>query len=82
MAVHSEYSLEGGLAKVPALVARAAELGMPAVALTDSGNLFGLVKFYAACRQAGIKAVIGVDLEYEDEDGSYQCRLLVANETG
>ena len=82
LAVHSEYSLEDGLAKVPALVARAAELGMPAVALTDRGNLFGLVKFYAACRQAGIKAVIGVDLEYEDEDGSYQCRLLVANETG
>ena len=82
LAVHSEYSLHDGLAKVPALVARAAELGMPAVALTDSGNLFGLVKFYAACRQAGIKAVIGVDLEYEDEDGSYQCRLLVANETG
>ena len=82
LAVHSEYSIEDGLAKVPALVARAAELGMPAVALTDSGNLFGLVKFYAACRQAGIKAVIGVDLEYEDEDGSYLCRLLVANETG
>ena len=82
LAVHSEYSLSDGLAKVPALVARAAELGMPAVALTDRGNLFGLVKFYSACRQAGIKAVIGVDLDYEDDDGAYQCRLLVANEAG
>ena len=82
LAVHSEYSIHDGLAKVSDLVARVAELGMPAVALTDSGNLFGLVKFYGACRQAGVKAVIGVDLDYEDRDGAYRCRLLVASEAG
>ena len=82
LAVHSEYSIDDGLANVGDLVARAAELGMPAVALTDHGNLFGLIKFYSACRQAGVKAIIGVDLDYEDDDGTYRCRLLVASERG
>ena len=55
---------------------------MPAVALTDRTNLFGLVKFYSACRDAGIKAIIGADIDYEDGDGVHRCTLLVACEAG
>ena len=66
LAVHSEYSVSDGLVKVRDLAARVAELGMPAVALTDRANLFGLVKFYKACREAGVKALVGADLDYED----------------
>ena len=76
LVVHSEFSVNDGLIKVRDLAARAAALGMPAVALTDRGNLFGLVKFYAACREHGVKAVIGVDLEYEQDGRAYRCVLL------
>ena len=76
LAVHSEFSIHDGLIKVRDLAERAAALGMPAVALTDRGNLFGLVKFYAACREHGIKAIIGVDWEYEHAGGAYRCVLL------
>ena len=82
LSVHSEYSLRDGLAKVKDLAARVAALGMPAVALTDHANLFGLVKFYSACRDAGVKALIGVDLPYSDAQGAHRCVLLVATETG
>ncbi|MFA4965726.1 MAG: DNA polymerase III subunit alpha [Thermoleophilia bacterium] len=60
--VHSEYSLLDGACRVDALVQRAKELGMPAVALTDHGTLGGVVKFYRAAKEAGIKAVIGLEL--------------------
>ena len=82
LAVHSEYSVRDGLAKIKDLAVRAADLGMPAVALTDRANLFGLVKFYSACRDAGIKAIIGADVDYEDADGVHRCILLVATEAG
>ena len=52
--VHSEYSLSDGLLKVKELVKNVAAQGAPAVALTDAGNLFALVKFYEACRAAAI----------------------------
>ncbi|MBI2039270.1 MAG: DNA polymerase III subunit alpha [Candidatus Niyogibacteria bacterium] len=58
---HSHYSLLDGLAKVEGLVKRARELGMPALALTDHGNLYGAVEFYKACKGAGIKPIIGVE---------------------
>ena len=94
LSVHSEYSLRDGLAKVGNLAQRVAELGMPAVALTDHANLFGLVKFYAACRDAGVKALIGADLHYADavgmaaadgasgSDGQHRCIVLVASDVG
>lgn len=83
LAVHSEFSLSDGLVKVTDLASRVAELGMPAVALTDRGNLFGLVKFYKACREAGVKPIAGVELDYEDGDGGVcRCRLLVASKAG
>jgi DNA polymerase-3 subunit alpha len=58
---HSEYSLLDGLSRVTDLVARAKELGMPAIALTDHGALYGAVDFYVAANQAGIKPILGVE---------------------
>ena len=82
LAVHSEFSVSDGLAKIKDLVVGAASLNMPALALTDRGNLFGLVKFHSACRDAGVKAIIGVDLDYRDADGAHRCTLLVTSEIG
>ena len=83
LAVHSEYSLFDGMVKVKDLATRVADLGMPAVALTDRANLFGLVKFYKACREVGVKPIVGTELDYEDGDGGVcRCRLLVASRTG
>ena len=60
--VHSEYSLLDGACRVKDLVRRARELGMPAVALTDHGTLGGVVQFYRAARDEGVKPVIGLEL--------------------
>ncbi len=58
---HSHYSLLDGLAKIDGLVAKAKKLGMPALALTDHGNLYGAIEFYKACKKAGIKPIIGLE---------------------
>ncbi len=58
---HSHYSLLDGLSKIPDLVARAKELGMPALALTDHGALYGAIEFYKECQKAEIKPIIGVE---------------------
>ncbi|MSR78828.1 MAG: DNA polymerase III subunit alpha [Candidatus Taylorbacteria bacterium] len=58
---HSHYSLLSALPKVDELIDRAVELKMPALALTDSGNMYGAIEFYKACKDAGIKPIIGVD---------------------
>ncbi|MDD4995309.1 MAG: DNA polymerase III subunit alpha [Patescibacteria group bacterium] len=58
---HSHYSLLDGLGKIPALVSRAKELGMPALALTDHGAMYGAIEFYTTCRKEGIKPIIGVE---------------------
>lgn len=59
--VHSEFSELAGAARVPALVAKAAALGMQACALTDHASLFGVIDFYQAAENAGIKPIIGCD---------------------
>ena len=83
LAVHSEYSISDGLVKVKDLAARAQAMNMPAVALTDRANLFALVKFYTACRDAGIKPLIGADLDYDAADGATcRCVVLVASPAG
>ncbi len=74
-----------GIARIPALVARAKACGQPALALTDLGNLFGLIKFYRAARKAGIKPVAGVDVWLEnpaDRDQPHRLLLLVKNHGG
>ena len=64
--VHTEYSLVDGLIRVPELVKAVRAAGMPAVAVTDQSNLFGMVKFYRAALAAGVKPVVGVDLWLEN----------------
>jgi DNA polymerase-3 subunit alpha len=59
--VHSEYSLLDGLSSCQKLAERAAELDMPALALTDHGAMYGAVQFYKACKAAGIKPIIGLE---------------------
>ena len=59
--VHSHYSLLEALPSPKALVARAKEQGMMALALTDNGALYGAVEFYQACMAEGIKPIIGLD---------------------
>jgi DNA polymerase III subunit alpha len=60
--VHSHYSLLDGLGKIPELVNRAVELGMPALALTDHGVLHGAIEFFTVCQKAGIKPIIGQEI--------------------
>ena len=59
--VHTTYSLLDGAIRIKDLVHRAAEFHMPAVAMTDHGNLFGAVEFYCAAREAGVKPIIGYE---------------------
>lgn len=60
--VHSQYSILDASAPVHEIASRTAKLGMPAVALTDHGNLFGAVDFYKACKDAKVKAIIGCEV--------------------
>ena len=60
--VHSEYSLLDGAIRMDQLVKKAAGFGMPAIALTDHGNLFGAVEFYQSAEKAGIKPIIGCEI--------------------
>ena len=91
--LHSQYSLLDGTTRIDDLVQRAAELGQPAVALTDHGNMFGAVKFYEAARRAGVKPVIGCEVYVAPgsrfDKGStngggraYHMLLLAQNQTG
>src|SRR5437868_2115155 len=59
---HTEYSLLDGASRIPAMVSRAAELGMPAIGMTDHGVMYGAIHFYKACKDAGIKPIIGCEV--------------------
>lgn len=59
---HSEYSLLEGACRIKALAKAAAAEGMPAIALTDNGNMFGAIEFYFACKDAGVKALLGMEV--------------------
>jgi len=90
--VHSEYSLLDGLSKIPRLVARAQELGQPAVALTDHGVMFGTIEFYNAAKKAGVKPIIGIeaylaprartDRDPQKDKSPYHLLLLAQNDAG
>ena len=60
--VHSEYSLLDGLGRVEDLVVRATELGMPALAITDHGVMYGAIEFYQAAKKHGVKPIIGIEM--------------------
>ncbi|MFH0974281.1 MAG: DNA polymerase III subunit alpha [Spirochaetota bacterium] len=91
---HSDFSVLDGAIRVKKLVAKAAEFGMPGVALTDHGNLFGAIEFYQEAKKAGIKPVIGQEFYIAPEsrfkkesqnkgrDSSYHLILIAKNEAG
>ena len=64
---HSEYSLLDGACKIEAMAARAAELGQPALGLTDHGVMNGAVDLYKACRRHGIKPIVGLEAYLVDD---------------
>ena len=83
--LHTEYSLVDGLVRVNPLVKRVAELGMPAVAVTDVSNFYGLVKVYKAAFAAGLQPIFGVDLmvmDGDDAERAYPICLLAMNREG
>ena len=83
--LHSEYSVSDGIVRIDEAVARARADGMPALALTDAANLFGMVKFYKAARSAGVKPVIGADCWVQNEadrDKPFRVLLLCASRKG
>jgi DNA polymerase-3 subunit alpha len=76
--LHSEYSITDGIVRVDEAVAKAAADGMPALALTDLSNLFGLVKFYQEARASGVKPIIGCDVWISnDVDRDKPVRILL-----
>ena len=90
--VHSEYSLLDGLSKIPEMVKHVSGAGMQSLALTDHGAMYGVIDFYAACKGAGIKPIIGCETyvaprtltqrESKVDDKNYHLTLLAQNETG
>src|SRR5688500_4790993 len=83
--LHSEYSIADGTLRIDEAIDAAARDAMPALALTDLSNVFGLVKFYSAARERGLKPILGCDLwlTHESErDAPYRTLLLCASRTG
>ncbi len=86
--VHSEYSLLDGACKIDAMAARAAQLEMPALGLTDHGVMNGAVEHFKACRKHGIKPILGLEAYFVDDrraEGRVErnhLTLLAANDTG
>ncbi len=90
--VHTEYSLLDGFSNIKKLVQRAAELEMPALAITDHGTMFGVIDFYNAATKAGVKPIIGLEAYMaargmKDRDSvkdkkSSHLMLLAENQTG
>jgi DNA polymerase-3 subunit alpha len=90
--VHTEYSLLDGFSNIKKLVQRVKEMDMPAVAITDHGTMFGVIDFYKAAKEAGVKPIIGLeaymaprgmtDRDPKLDRSSYHLLLLAENETG
>ena len=91
--VHTEYSLLDGSSKIKELTARAKELGMDSLAITDHGVMYGVIDFYRAAREVGIKPVIGCEVyvapnsrfdreTVSGEDRYYHLILLAENNQG
>ena len=90
--LHTEYSLLDGAIRMKELMKKATEFKMPAVAITDHGNLFGAIEFYQEAIRAGVKPIIGCEAyiapgSHKDRpasrrDAAYHFTLLAENETG
>lgn len=89
---HTEYSLLDGASRIDDMVARAKELGMSSLAITDHGVMFGCMKFYFSCKKAGIKPIIGMEAYVaprghqnrsgREENETYHLLLLARNNAG
>ena len=87
---HSEYSLLDGAIKIYEMAARAAKLGMPAIALTDHGVMYGAIDFYKACRKNKVKPIIGCEAyvvpkgikNQNSSEENFHLILLAENNTG
>src|SRR3989344_2238250 len=83
---HSEYSLLDGLSRVKQMVERVKELGMDCLAITDHGAMYGAIRFYKACREIGVKPIIGCEIyiapgsrhDKSAEDKDYNHLILLA----
>ena len=90
--VHTEFSLLDGACRIKELAKYAAQLGQKAIAITDHGNMYGVVDFYKACKEAGIKPIIGCevyvaprsrfDKVHKIDSSPYHLVLLCKNRTG
>jgi len=83
--IHTEYSMVDGIVRIKPLMKKAAGYNMPAVALTDQSNLFGMVKFYRAAMAAGVKPIFGVDawiVNPEDHEKPHRALFLCQNNEG
>jgi DNA polymerase-3 subunit alpha len=90
--VHSEFSLLDGAARITDLVAAAHHLGMPALALTDHGNMYAAIKFYNAALAQGLKPIIGCEMylaprrrfdkETKEDRSPHHLTVLASNQTG
>jgi len=89
--VHTEYSLLDGMCRISQLVSRAKELGMDSLAITDHGVMYGVIEFYQAAREAGIKPIIGCEVYVAPnsrfsrdvgDKNNYHLILLAKNQTG
>lgn len=83
--LHSEFSISDGIVRIDDAVARAVQDGMPALALTDLSNVFGLLKFYQAARYKGVKPIVGCDVWVTNEaerDRPSRLGLLVQSVAG
>jgi DNA polymerase-3 subunit alpha len=91
--LHTEYSMLDGANRIPDIMRKAKQFGMPAVAMTDHGNLFGAIEFYQEALKAGIKPIIGCEMYMSPgrmtekqassaRDAAYHFTLLARDETG
>jgi DNA polymerase-3 subunit alpha len=78
--LHTEYSTLDGAVRIKQLMARAAELGMPAVAMTDHGNIFGAIEFYQKAKKEGVKPIIGCEMYLTPPGVSMQARKKLPGE--
>ncbi|MEM8593570.1 MAG: DNA polymerase III subunit alpha [Pseudomonadota bacterium] len=80
--LHTQYSLQDGIVRVPQLLKTASEFGMHALAVTDHSNMFGLVKFYKKARQAGIKPIVATDVCLFEDGEPFLLSLYAMNLSG
>src|SRR3990167_1387948 len=80
--VHTEYSIVDGMVRIDELMDRVAEYTMPAVAITDRINLFGLVKFYKKALSKKIKPIIGCDFILREDKNLFLFTALCKNQAG